>query len=172
MAEHPGPIRRGVGKFTPRLWDRLMTMLVSWEADQEGRQARSLYPPLRRWEIRPPIMAIVYGELATEFATNRWRYPWQQAKLTGTTWAVNEEGLAYDASDTDTWALNTVEASNDGLGVEAPGVNIEQEPYLSSGFSLQPISGQPVVPLHFFRDTGNVVRYVFSLANAHDGTCT
>jgi hypothetical protein len=180
MPGHPGPIRRGVGKFTPELWDRLFDMLVEWE--QKRRQMG--YPEWsnytrdiphhqgRRFRPRLFMMAIVYGELAQEISANRWRYPWQEAKLSGDTWSVDEDGLAYDSGDTDTWALNSVEASNDGLGVEAPGVTIEgPDVDYPAGFSLQPITGQPVVPLFFFKETDGTMRYVFSLANAHDGTC-
>jgi hypothetical protein len=98
----------------------------------------------------------------------RWKYAWDEVKLTTDTWDTFTG--ARTGSFTTDYALNMCEASNDGLDIEAPGTDVEGSAYPGT-FDLVAIQGEPVVVMHAFRDTTGAIRYAFSLANDHDGTC-
>jgi hypothetical protein len=104
-----------------------------------------------------------------EPTTNKWRYAWQEVRLTDDAWATFT-GARSGTTTTD-YALNTCEAGNNGSGVEAPGIDVSANDY-PSGFSMQRIRGKPVVLMRAFRDTTGAVRYAFTMENDHDGTCS
>lgn len=116
----------------------------------------------------PPFLAKITG--SASLSTNRWKYAWSEVVLDHTDDSFDI--LSGDRSGTTTtdYALNLVEAFNDGTGVQAPGVDIDGDDY-PAGFSLQAIQGNPVVIMYPWSDDDGYIRYLFSLANAHDGTC-
>ncbi len=104
---------------------------------------------------------------------NRWNYEWEQVVLTNGTDFV-PSGISSSEGDGDELtAINLVEWENPS-GPNAlvhPGVNMGGLDY-PDGFDIQPISPSTII---FMRNVTNGIedqrQAVFSLANAHDGTC-
>ena len=130
---------------------------------------RSYAPLLERNAVKHKdyFQAKITGN--ADLSANRWKYAWEEVRLTTDAWdtftgaRAGSTGLDY--------ALNMCEASNDDVGIEAPGTDVGGPDY-PAGFDMMAIQGDPVVPMHAFRDSTGAVRYAFSLSNDHDGTCT
>lgn len=122
---------------------------------------------IRRAPLPPqPFLAKITS--SASLATNRWKYAWSEVVLDRTDDGFDIRGRS--GTTTTDYALNTVEAFNDGTGVQAPGVDIDGADY-PAGFALMAIQGDPVVMMYPIPDDEGRLRYFFSLANAHDGEC-
>ena len=96
---------------------------------------------------------------------NRWRYTWVEVQ-------VDTDGNFVDRSNGRTSAdlgkaYNTVEAFNDGDGVEGPGWDLGNAP---GTFAIQPIQ-QCVVEMRLEPIDGGAFVPLFSMANVLDGEC-
>ena len=157
------------GQISPAVTYREVNHLFrSTEAWDEFKR---VYAPLLERKAglhRVTFYAKITGN--ADLSANRWKYAWEEVRLTTDTWATFT-GARTGTTATD-YALNMCEASNDDVGIEAPGTDVGGDDYISTEFSMQAIQGNPVVPMHAFRDSTGSVRYAFSLSNDHDGSCT
>lgn len=126
--------------------------------------------------VRPSIiMARITDRAALGGASNRWKYAWSEQELSGDGWQNKTGGLS--GTTTTDYALNMVEANNTSTHV-APGIDLEGEAYpagfapMAIGVAGDSVEVEPVVPLWQVRDASGNRRWVFHLANAHDGGCT
>jgi len=118
---------------------------------------------------RPYFLAKITG--STSIGTNRYKYDWTEVVLDDT-YGFADRSNARTGSD----ALNVCEMSNTASTVGA-GVDVGAADY-PTGFSMMPIGKagddtliDVVVVMFAMRDDAGALRSVFSLANAHDGTC-
>lgn len=166
MAKYPS-ISKGLGKLTPALWTRLMAMLEWFEVNKTTIE-KSNQPGHTKKYFLAKITAnsLIDGEL------NRYEYEWAEVVLDAASgFELREDGLSG------TTALNLCEMSNVENNV-SPGVDLLGAAY-PAGFTMRAIGDciddtyiEPVVVMFLVRDVDSVLRYVFSLANVHDGTCT
>lgn len=110
-------------------------------------------------------------EVSADF--NRWDYEWEQVVLTNGTDFVPSGLSSPGGGGEELTAINLVEWENPvGFNVLVnPGVDMGGVDY-PDGFDIQPISPNTII---FMRNVVNGIedqrQAVFSLANAHDGTC-
>jgi hypothetical protein len=213
MPEPFDQITTGIGELDPSTWKRWTDAISAMERLIAGEIPPALGAALKaRGVQRPMIFARIDDQLSArdnvgpELVTGatspttglevRWKYPWTEVKLNGTTFANDDDdvdssgdpnlyGTSADAGLG--YALNLCEARNgqavysdltgDGNTdvVVAPGVyaHTGDENYsYPSSFEPREIHGQPVVPMWWMldRDT-DAVRPVFFAVNHHDGTC-
>lgn len=112
--------------------------------------------------------AKITGSLAMDGASNRWQYAWSEQVRTATGWETPAGGRSGTTEEG--FALNSVEANNDGAGVQGHGVDIDGADY-PAGFALKPIRGEPVRRMWQEIDTDGNVCYSFEATNTDDGTC-
>ena len=164
MSNYP-TISKGLGKLTPSLWGRLMSMLNWFE--EKGEKADSNQTGF----YRPYFLAKITASAAIGGTDNRYTYSWTEIMLEeDTTYAT------WTGGSTGTTALNLCEMSNDADNV-APAVDLNGAAY-PAGFTMRAIGScidtvqvNTVVVMFNMRDSGGNLRQVFSLANSHDGTC-
>ena len=119
------------------------------------------------WEFDAPtrwMWGVVTGYSA--LGGNRWTYAVTERVRSSTGWAAP----TYTALSLTT-VYNSVEAANNGSGVEGNSIDHSGSGY-PSGFSMQPVQGSPVVRVSedFLSDGTRV--YSFAYINAEDGTCS
>lgn len=112
--------------------------------------------------------AKITGSLAMSGATNRWQYAWSEQVRNATGWETPEGGRSGTTEED--FALNSVEANNDGAGVEGHGVDVDGDDY-PDGFEVQPIQGDRVVRMWEEATADGELCYSFEATNADDGTC-
>lgn len=101
----------------------------------------------------------------TEISTNRWSYNLlkQDLKLLGT--------FADDPAMTAYVGYNTIEANNDGSGIEGSGDDVSTLPALGDDVELQPIGVGAVVRLRQYVDCDGLYQWLFTVPNNIGGTC-
>lgn len=104
----------------------------------------------------------------TIISNRRWKYTWSQSYLKSSN-KLFTQSTTYLVSATGTEAYNTCEALQQGGGTyDGPGIT---HAYIPTGYTLQPIATDTNVLMFQSRDDLGAVTFVFSLANAIDGTC-
>lgn len=102
----------------------------------------------------------------TEVAPNVWHYQWREVRLGGGGWAAVANGRDYLTHGV---AINTIEAPNDGVGLEGNGVDMGN---LVGTFAMRPVGTGAVVLLRGpYSLGGGATRMVFSAVNQVDGEC-
>lgn len=104
--------------------------------------------------------------------TNRWRYMWyevvkQAAGYSEGAWAKKTDGRKGDYSN-GLFARNTIEAMNDGDGVQGNGVSIAN---LTGSFAIKPAPTGVIVEMIPVRLTNGDTEYWFTYENGVDGSC-
>jgi len=169
-------IATGLGKLTPKLWARLMAMLRAFEGGSTAMPQAPPTPGIQRRYILAKITA--NDQIGSDW---RWKYAWTEVILDATDDGFDTPTGALSGTVGENYALNTCEANNDGTDV-GPGVETDGAAY-PAGFNPMAIgqlanataeSGgiDVVVPMFLMRDDEGNLRYFFSMANAHDGTCS
>jgi len=121
---------------------------------------------------KPYFLAKITNSAAIGGTSNRYNYTWTEVVLDNTTgFAVRANGLSG------TTALNICEMSNTATDV-GPGVAVDAAAY-PAGFDMTAIgkagdggSIEVVVMMYHVKDADGNLRAVFSMANAHDGSCS
>ena len=100
-----------------------------------------------------------------EGASNQWTYDFTEKVRTTTGWTA-------PATPRTGSALNSIEANNDGVGVEGNSVDRSLTDY-PAGFSYQPVKGHPIVRMwqEYADDDPTAPVYTFEYENADDGPC-
>lgn len=165
MTSYP-TITRGIGKLTPKLWARLMAMLQWFESTVTKLETKDM--GLKR----PQFLAKITASAAIGGTSNRYTYSFTEVVLDTSNSFTDRTG-----GQTGTTALNLCEMSNTADNV-APAVDMQGADY-PAGFTMRAIGScidsvqvNVVVMMYNVRDSDGNLRQVFSLANAHDGTCT
>lgn len=131
MAGDYPEISRGIGKFTPEVFRRLMDMLKWWESNWRNIQMKE---PKRRLKPGAGGDAFVVGIItsATEIDQNRWRYEWVEASFEVQAgiprYVPKDDGLESLPAGDSPYAYNRAESHNDGTGLEGYGVNVTIPP--------------------------------------------
>ena len=169
MALYP-KISKGLGRLTPSLFARLMAMLKEYEETprQVANQSnQSNQPGLNR----PYFLAKITGSSEIDDTDNRYEYEWTEVVLDDETgFETRTNGRTGDD------ALNLCEMSNTEANV-SPGVDMDGSAYPGNftmraiGSCIDSVQLDTVVVMFGLRDSVGTLRSVFSLANAHDGTC-
>lgn len=170
MPNYPS-ISRGIGKLTPSLWTRLMAMLQWFEVDRVTLDAIKMSDLAQPGQSKKYFLAKITGSAYLTGLDTQYKYDWTEVVLDNTTGFVDRPNGLDGTS-----ALNLCELSNTNTNV-SPGVDLLGADY-PEGFTMRAIGDciddtrvNPVVVMFVVRDEDNCVRYVFSLANAHDGEC-
>jgi len=110
--------------------------------------------------------------------SNRWKYAWEEVARTSADAFTNSSDLKRSGTLTTDYALNTIEAVNDGTGVHGNSVDIDGADY-PAGFEQKPVGagsgGTPdkevvVIMSPIVGSDGNI-SFQFQYENADDGTC-
>lgn len=170
MSKYP-QISRGLGRLSPQLFARLMRALKFVETRGKDLEALLYSSGISPGARRPYFPAVITGSarIGTE---ERFKYSWNAVGLEGDTDVDSVAGLSGTAGGSD-YAINLCEINNTATDV-APGVALNGADY-PAGYSMQPIKNSPVVIMFAIREWSGAdegkLRYVFSMPNAHDGTC-
>ena len=159
-------ITKGIGKLTPKLWGRLMSMLQWFETTDTELKTKDKVCK------RTQFLAKITASAAIGGANNRYTYTFTEVVLD-----TSNGFTARTGGQTGTTALNLCEMSNDANNV-APAVDMNGAAY-PAGFTMRAIGScidsvqvDVVVMMYNLRDADGNLRQVFALANAHDGTCS
>ena len=150
-------IRSNFGPLSPRGFNKI----AAKANERTTRDAtRDLLPGTK------VFIAVITGN--TVLSAVRWRYAWSQSYLKSSNKRFTQSST-YLVSTVATEAYNTCEALQQTTDTKlGPGF---LKANLSSGFTLQPIATGTNVLMFQSRDDLGDVTFVFSLANAIDGTC-
>ena len=165
MSNYP-TISKGIGKLTPRMWQRIMAMLKWYETKPVNETSNQQFK-------RTQFLAKITASAAIGGgAANRYTYSFTEVVLD-----TSNGFEARAGGQTGTTALNLCEMSNDASNV-APAVDLDGTAY-PDGFTMRAIGScigsvqvDVVVMMYNLRDADGNLRQVFALANSHDGTCT
>ena len=165
MSNYP-IISTGLGLLSPALWARQMRMLQDYESKKSAGQSNQ--PGTKK----PYFLAKITASAAIGGTANRYNYTWTEVVLDNASgFAVRTNGLSG------TTALNICEMSNTATDV-GPGVAVDAAAY-PAGFDMTAIGKAGdggtiavVVMMYHVKDADGDLRAVFSLANAHDGSCS
>jgi len=177
MTQWPS-ISTGLGKLTPALWGRLLKMLKWYESQQlDYRRAANIFSG--EASSVTYFLATITDSTEITADQNIYRYSWTEVKLLEDDDGVNTKtgGRTGLKSSATTGALNLCELQNDDENV-SPGVDLDGADY-PAGFTMRAIGScidsvqiDTVVIMYEIIDNTGETRWVFCLANAHDGTCT
>ena len=164
MSNYP-TISKGIGKLTPRMWDRLKGQLKWYETKPVNETSNQQFK-------RTQFLAKITASAAIGGTSNRYTYTFTEVVLD-----TSNGFAARTGGQTGTTALNLCEMSNDANNV-APAVDLNGTAY-PAGFDMRAIGScidsvqvDVVVMMYNLRDADGNLRQVFALANSHDGTCT
>jgi hypothetical protein len=149
-----------MGAITPRAWQKIASVVN--KNDPAINQSRNLR------KAQQVFIAKITGN--TQIILNRrWSYTWTSAAFDVPTAKFKAAVGTALISDTNQLAYNTVEGLQQDSGTyNGPGITHANIP---AGYTLQPIAtGTYVLMFGTAGSTGNQI-YVFSVANAIDGTC-
>ena len=153
-------IRSNFGPLSPRGFNKI----AAKANERTTRDAtRDLLPGTK------VFIAVITGN-TTIISNRRWKYNWSQSYLKSSN-KLFTQSSTYLVSATGTEAYNTCEALQQDTTSnpkDGPGITHSSIP---SGFLLQPIATGTNVLMFQSRDDLGAVTFVFSLANAIDGTC-
>lgn len=107
---------------------------------------------------------------SASIGTNRWKYAWTEQRRTSTGFENLTSGRTGTTS-TD-FAINSVEANNDGTGIQGNSVDIDGTIFDdNTGLELQAVRGDPVVRMWVDTDADGNTAFTFEYVNAIDGEC-
>lgn len=117
-----------------------------------------------------------WEELDTD--TNQFKYAWAEVARTSVNTYTDSSALKRVGTLTTDFALNVIEAVNDGSGVHGNSVDVDGADY-PAGFEQKPVGagtgGTPdkevVVIMHPIVGSDGIICYEFQYENADDGTC-
>lgn len=154
-------IAGGMGAITPRAWNKIASVVNRNDpATDQSRNQR---------KAQQVFLAKITG--STSIITNRrWSYTWTSAAFDVTTAKFKAATGSALISDTNQLAYNTVEGLQQDTGAtkDGPGITHSNIP---AGYTLQPIASGTYVLMFGTADSTGKQVYVFSVANAIDGTC-
>lgn len=103
--------------------------------------------------------------------TNKWKYAWTEQERTSTGWQDLTGGRS--GTTTTDFALNSLEANNDGTGIQGNSIDIDGAVFTdNTDLEIQAVQGDPVVWMHVDLDvTAGGLAYSFEYVNAVDGEC-
>jgi hypothetical protein len=166
MRNYP-TITTGLGKFTPDLFTRLMTMLRAFEESPAGvGQVQGMKSRAKQTIILGKITAT-----GSSVSTNRFKYTVTEQAMgdfdssSGTFTFTDKTGGFQDIQ-----AFNTVEIANTS-SFAGPGVDLSAADF-PAGMSLQPVFTNTVAVCLVKRDVNGEPIALFTIANAIDGSCT
>lgn len=124
------------------------------------------------WYVVPeslsPFWAKITGNAAN--GTNKWKYAWTEQERTSTGWSDLTNGRSGTTGSG--FALNSLEANNDGSGVQGNSIDIDGTVFDdNSDLEIQPVQGDPVVKMWAEQDSTGTIAYSFEYVNAVDGEC-
>jgi len=150
-----------MGAITPRAWHKIASVVnKNAPATNQSRNQR---------KAQQVFLAKITGS-NTIISNRRWSYTWTSAAFDVPTAKFKAAIGTALISDTNQLAYNTVEGLQQDTGAtkDGPGITHSNIP---AGYTLQPIAtGTYVLMFGTAGSTGNQI-YVFSVANAIDGTC-
>ena len=166
-------IQKGLGKFTPDLFARLMRMLEVFESDNGGGAIRK--PGLDtlgqqessltgRW-----FVGFIEDSTAISGESNRWSYGFTEAVAESFGSSGNYEFEAGGRGIAGT-AFNIMEVNNTSSSMK-PGVDLSAGDF-PSGMSVQPIAVGSLVFIRAWKDKNGDTLYLFQAENAIDGSCS
>lgn len=143
--------------------DEIVSIRPGSQVDSSGR---------RQWEFIPnggvSFWAKITGSATN--GTNKWKYAWAEQERSSSGWADLTGGRSGTTSTG--FALNSIEANNDGTGIQGNSVDIDGTLFDdNTGLEIQPVQGDPVVRMWAEEDTGGTIAYSFEYVNAVDGDC-
>ena len=154
-------IAGGMGAITPRAWNKIASVV--------NRNAPAIDQSRNQRKAQQVFLAKITGNNVI-ISNRRWSYTWTTAAFDVTTNKFKAATGTALISDTNQLAYNTVEGLQQDSGTKnGPGVlhaNI-----VAAGYTLQPIASGTYVLLFGTADSTGKQIYVFSVANAIDGTC-
>lgn len=177
MPQYPS-ISNGLGKLTPGLWNRLMTMLAAFEGSNASinglRNATKL-------DLRQTILPgrFFFAEITgnSSLGTNKFKYEFDHVDPTG--WSTPSDG-DFEARDTGwgaeegsgtVYAFNLMEVNNTATEIN-PGVGVGSGSPSGSTLSIVPIrTGSIVIMWPAISDDGEQV-FFFQAENAISVSCT
>ena len=154
-------IAGGMGAITPRAWHKIASVV--------NRNAPATDQSRNQRKAQQVFLAKITGSTAI-INNRRWSYTWTSAAFDVSTAKFKAATGSALISDTNQLAYNTVEGlqQDSGATKDGPGITHSNIP---AGYTLKPIaSGTYVLMFGTAGSTGNQI-YVFSVANAIDGTC-
>ena len=171
MRNYP-TISRGLGKFTPGLFARLMGMLREYEQTGFKSENEARGDNRKKEVIMAKIVSI--EDTIGSADSNRYEYKVTEQEL-GDFATTGDTTSPYNFKDKDggfveLLAYNAVEADN-SASVAGPGVNLAASDF-PSGMGLIPIRVNTIVLCIVSRDKNGQPKGIFSVANAIDGSCT
>ena len=150
-----------MGAITPRAWHKIASVV--------NRNAPATDQSRNQRKAQQVFLAKITGSTAI-INNRRWSYTWTSAAFDVSTAKFKAATGSALISDTNQLAYNTVEGlqQDSGATKDGPGITHSNIP---AGYTLKPIaSGTYVLMFGTAGSTGNQI-YVFSVANAIDGTC-
>lgn len=98
--------------------------------------------------------------------TNKWTYAFTEWERTASGWQSKTGGRSGSG------ALNSVEASNDGTGIQGNSIDIDGTVFDdNTGLEIQPVQGEPIVRMTAEVLADGTEVYSFEYVNAVDGEC-
>lgn len=167
MRNYPN-ISTGLGKFTPDLFDRLMVMLQTFEADPTN--ARRLDQRQLQQQGRKTFIGKITH--TGTISTNRFKYHVTEQEPQNCDPDDTEAGFEFINKENgifEVFALNTVEMQNTA-DFAGPGVDLSADDF-PSGMSVQPIETGTLAICHVLYDLNGKQVAAFTVANAIDGSC-
>ena len=126
-----------------------------------------------RWVFNQQVSSSSFWAQITGSAsngTNQWKYAWTEMERTTTGWQTKSGGRS--GTTTTGFALNSVEANNDGSGVEGNSIDLGGKVFTDNDqLALQAVRGNPIVRM-WVETVSDTMVYSFEYVNAVDGECT
>lgn len=168
MREYP-TITRGLGKFTPGLFARLMTMLREYEKTGFKNQSEAKGDNKKKQVIIAKIVSI---ESTIGGQNSRSEYKITEQELGD----FSSSNPTYNFKDkpggfVELLAYNAVEANNQDGGYVGPGVNTGASDF-PTGMGVVGVRPGTIVLAIVSRDEDGEPKGIFSIANAIDGSCS
>ncbi len=177
MSQYPS-ISNGLGKLTPGLWNRLMTMLAAFEGSNASinglRNATKL-------DLRQTILPgrFFFAEITgnASLGTNQYKYefdhvdPVNWSNLADGDFEARETGWGAEEGGGTVYAMNLMEVNNTSTEIN-PGVGVGSGSPSGSTLSIVPIrTGSIVIMWPATSDDGKQV-FFFQAENAISVSCT
>jgi hypothetical protein len=150
-----------MGAITPRAWHKIASVVN--KNDPATNQSRN------QRKAQQVFLAKITGSNII-ISNRRWSYTWTTAAFDVPTAKFKAATGTALISDTNQLAYNTVEGLQQDTSAtkNGPGITHSNIPV---GYTLQPIASGTYVLLFGTADSTGKQIYVFSVANAIDGTC-
>ena len=168
-------ISQGLGKFSPDLFARLMTMLEAYETSGLGQELQNYRQPPRNnlggfSGKQGVILASINNPV--QLTANRWKY--QFSRLLPSNFDPDETPdynlTQVGINPISGPAYNLVEFRNTA-DFAGPGIDLSAADF-PSGMSVQPIEDDTPAIVFVTRDSNGFMVGFFNIANAIDGSCS